>query len=329
MSISLGGELYLTCYREDAGPTIFAADGRPVELKLPGRPAFAPSFVQRFADGGWLAVEGRTWDLEPNAHVFGPDGRFSHAFFAGDGIETVLVDVRDRIWVGYSDEGIFGAGDYPPGHAARQFGPNGLVRLDDMGRLEFTFKHFARPGNLGDLLADDRSRKPSWLCALTGSSPVASLVSVEGQTVEFALDRVPDGTAISVGSGYFALFGGYDRRCMVTVVECASQRLRLIQLRDRHDSPLVPSLVATRGTMGVVLYENALYRLDLDTFIDALGLWDDGNSTTVHSAVRYMEEEFAYAPASLLTLSRSGEVGVTETPVEERPPENQPRDDCQ
>ncbi len=326
LSIGPDGEVFMSHFAEGVGSTVLGVNGDPINLKLPNSTTFVAGHLQRFVDGRWLVVDSRTEDFEPNAHIFTPDGTFSHAFYAGDGIETVLIDAADRIWIGYYDEGVFGAGDYPPGHAAREFGPNVLVRLDDHGQMEFAFNYAARGRKIWAIYAltsDDDNR--IWLSALSERVFAPALASVDGQAIEFTLDRAPDGgAAISVASDHFVFFGGSDHPCMVTIVERASRRLRLIQLRDSDDRPLSPALVATRGGMAVALHDDALYRLDLELLLDALGPWHEGNSSTVDFAVRYMDEEASYAPRSVLTRSTGAVADDRSTP---RPPGNAPRDD--
>lgn len=70
--------------------------------------------VDRFTDGQWLVVGARTRG-EPNARVFSPDGALLARFMLGDGIEHIVIDSADRIWVGWFDEGIFGDGWSVPG----------------------------------------------------------------------------------------------------------------------------------------------------------------------------------------------------------------------
>lgn len=323
LSISPKGEVYLILYRKGFGSTVHSHDGQQMPLKPPHREAFWSPSVQRFADGRWLIVEPRTEELDPNAYIFEPDGSFSHSFYAGDGIEAVLIDKLDRIWIGYFDEGVFGAVNTPPEHRMRKFGPNGLVRLDDRGELEFGFNENARDRDISDIYAltiDDANR--IWLCPYHEFY----LASVDDDTIGFVLDEAPvaGSQAMCVGPDHFVFFGGYYRDCMITVVERKTQRLRLIQLRNQDGSPFSPRLLATRGERAFAMVNDRLYRLDLDVLLDALGPWLDDNSSSVASAVRYMEEESSYADGSVLIVA-TGE--VRELPGKPRPPENQPRDD--
>lgn len=75
-----------------------------------------------------------------------------------------------------------------------------------------------------------------------------------------------------------------------------------------------------------MLMGDNLYTLDLDVLLDAVGLWADGNSSSVTSAVRYLEEERSYADSVIMTLQDDDLTSET-VPGEPRPPENPPRDD--
>lgn len=355
LSLSLDGDFYLTYYREGLGSTILDGTGRQIALETPERKAFSFPKVQRFADGRWLMVEARTSDIVPNAFVFGPDGSFSHSFYVGDGIETVLVDRSDRIWVGYFDEGIFGGGEPISLPRRLRFGPQGLVRVDGHGVMEFGFndavfgrnpsdteepepldlstltaeeanalysdpRYTRQIGDIYALTIDDEDR--IWLCPYSGFY----VASIDNDIVDFVLDSAPSAgaSAMCVGPNHFVFFGGYDRDCMVTVVERASQRLRLIQLRDQKGAPLPLQLVATRGGTVIAIADDRLYRLDLDILLDALGPWRDDNSTTVASAVQYREEEASYGETTVFILKESG-LGSKDFPGTPRPPGNQPR----
>ena len=139
----------------------------------------------------------------------------------------------------------FGAGFASPEHKARRFGPNGLVRLDDQGDVKFGFNETARDRYISDIYAltiDDEDR--IWLCPYHEFF----VASIDAQTIKFQLDNAPvaGASALSVGPDHFVFFGGYDRDCMIAVVERETLRLRLIQLIDQDGDPLTPRLIAPR-----------------------------------------------------------------------------------
>lgn len=70
--------------------------------------------IDRFTDGRWLVVASRAGN-GPNARVLTPAGSLLDRIMLGDGIEHITIDDRDRIWVGWFDEGTFGEGWSVPG----------------------------------------------------------------------------------------------------------------------------------------------------------------------------------------------------------------------
>lgn len=91
----------------------------------------AHPLVQPLPRGEFLVVGSRcAWRLEGperNARIVGSDGRVKTTGTLGDGIEHLLIDDDGEIWVGYSDEGIFGNfGWNNPG--PQPLGSPGIVR---------------------------------------------------------------------------------------------------------------------------------------------------------------------------------------------------------
>lgn len=98
-------------------------------------------FLDTFSDGRLLMVAPRSrWrgpdDYDLNAAVFDPVGGTTRRVLLGDGIAAVGVDRRDRIWVSYFDEGVFGNLGWSRQGAPRNLGSGGLVCFDvDGARL--------------------------------------------------------------------------------------------------------------------------------------------------------------------------------------------------
>ena len=76
-------------------------------------------------------AEARETTKYPNAFVCDNSGKFLRAFKFGDAINKLIIDSKDRIWVGYFDEGVFG--DF-------ELSRSGLNRFDKDGKLEYSFK---------------------------------------------------------------------------------------------------------------------------------------------------------------------------------------------
>ena len=90
-----------------------------------------PTF-DRFKDGRWLVVNSGTQE-DCNARVLSPDGATLARFKLGYGVNHLGIDASDVVWVGWTDEGIFGNGDWavpglewpPSSYGVACFDPNG------------------------------------------------------------------------------------------------------------------------------------------------------------------------------------------------------------
>ena len=60
-------------------------------------------------DGRWIVASRRSPVGRPNAKLLSTDGRQFRQFCLGDGIKHLQADTISTLWVGYSDEGIYGA----------------------------------------------------------------------------------------------------------------------------------------------------------------------------------------------------------------------------
>ncbi len=66
--------------------------------------------IDRFADGRWLVVDALSGQV--NARVLSPDGAVRDRFRLGFGIDHLMIDDDDRIWVGWGDQSIFRNSDW-------------------------------------------------------------------------------------------------------------------------------------------------------------------------------------------------------------------------
>lgn len=106
-----------------------------------GLPATNITFphVGLFSDGGCALVGARSaWrskdDFDLNGVLIGRGDSVARRVCFGDGIEDVVIDGKDRIWISYFDEGVFGsAGWSNPGPVG--FGSGGLNCFDRSGQL--------------------------------------------------------------------------------------------------------------------------------------------------------------------------------------------------
>src|SRR5688572_10081234 len=63
--------------------------------------------IEQFSDGRWLVANSRS-QSDGNARILDVEGAELRRIELGDGIEHIKIDSRDRIWVGWFDEGVFG-----------------------------------------------------------------------------------------------------------------------------------------------------------------------------------------------------------------------------
>jgi len=323
--ISPGGQVHWTYAERGKGSVILADDGKSIAPRPIGGERFYSPVGQQFPDGRWLIIERRTATTKPNAFVYDSEGTLLRSFYAGDGILTALLDAHGKIWIGYFDEGVIGAlNPRPPvGDMSYEYGPNGLIRIDDHGKIEFAYndEHPDPDRYITDIEAmtiDDENR--IWFCPYTEYF----LASVLYKQVEYVLPRAPTAGAsgLCVSTSHFAFFGGFHRSSMVALVERVTQRLRLVQLHSDDGSALSPVRVATRGTRAVAFANNKLYDLSVDGLLNALGPWTDENTSTVASAVQYLDEENSYSDSYLIHPN-----GPKTIPGKPRPPNNKPRSD--
>ena len=231
--------------------------------------------------------------------------------------------MNDKIWIGYFDEGIFGAFTQTP--KSERYGPSGLARLTDQGEIEFSYnRQFAETfiSDIHALTLDDDNR--IWFCPYT----YFFVASVSANTVrnEFARAPATGADALCVGANHVAFFGGYQQRSMVALLEKSSERVRLIQLLGNEGEPLVHAHVATRGSQAIMSVDSRLYDVSIASLLNALGPWTDNNATTLESAVQYITEEESYSE-SYAIIQSDGKTTSSIVPGVPRPPENPPRRD--
>ncbi|MEK4229518.1 hypothetical protein [Solibacillus sp. FSL H8-0538] len=94
-----------------------------------------PLFVDRmdqFSDGCYLFVSSRiAIDEGPNAIIANNQGKIVSQLLLGDGINYMQIDDSDRIWVGYTDEGVYGNFGWDPSNT---IGREGVVVFNRSGK---------------------------------------------------------------------------------------------------------------------------------------------------------------------------------------------------
>jgi hypothetical protein len=214
-------------------------------------------YVQPLPESNWLLVRGRAEnDQDANAHVFDDVGRLLRSFPAGDGIQDVQTDESGQIWISYFDEGVFGD---------TSLGRNGLVCLDDSGKLLFDFQRIPHEcvRSMADCYAlNVCSAHEAWLCYYT-DFPLVKLADF-GLANVWLRQPISGSPAFAVLDDSVLFAGGYRKRDSLFLVNLGS-------LRSKEMLPVDPagtrirkfSAFARRSVMFLATNE-ALFRIDGD-----------------------------------------------------------------
>lgn len=116
------------------------------------------NFMQ-IVDDSFLFVSSVSEENENNAFLYNKEGDILNSFYVGSGIEVCRVDDEQRIWIGYSDEGIF---------APNSMGENGIVCFDIKGQMVFNNYHLYVDKDdvppIDHCNAITMSQRDVWLC---------------------------------------------------------------------------------------------------------------------------------------------------------------------
>ncbi len=226
--------------------------------------------VQPF-DGGRLllacARAGGIWEAE-NAMIVTADGTESQRFTLFDGIEDVQIDLANRVWVSYFDEGVFGGQELPA---------EGLVCFD--ANLVPTLRF--------NSLAIARGIPEMYDCYALNVAPTADTYAYYyGESAEryFPLVHLRDGQvadvwqittvrgahSVAVGTTH-ALFGGaYRHPERLALVDLATGETEDILAVDQDGRPIITTANEGSPLASVLIWGrgNCLY------FLDRRGVWE-------------------------------------------------------
>jgi hypothetical protein len=204
-------------------------------------------------------------DYDLNAKVFSLDGELQREFLLGDGIRDVQVTSSGQIWVGYSDEGVFGNFGWN-----KPVGSSGLIQWDKFGKKTY---QFSPPAGLRSI------------CDCYVLNVVSNTETWCYYYDEFALVQIRDGQSkdhwacpISGSSGFliwrdFVLFqGGYDDHDLYHLAQLDNgnqmRSLATYRFTDEKGNSLKSRQIETRGCFLYVLEEDVCYRLDLRELVN-------------------------------------------------------------
>lgn len=185
-----------------------------VTVQQPGRPTrttaiaelrLAHPSVAALPDGELLLVGARClWSpagAAPNAAIYSADGDLIREGVVGDGVGQVCTTTGGAIWIGYSDEGIFGNYGWGlPGPAP--IGQSGLVRFDSSLHVSWEF-----PRNAESHIVDSPyvtvAGETVWACYYS----TYPIVRVEGDALTSWRNETARGGVLLVDDDLVALVG--------------------------------------------------------------------------------------------------------------------------
>jgi hypothetical protein len=211
--------------------------------------------VHWMPDEELLVVGGRArrrgGDPDHNAVVCGIDGQPARSACVGDGVGIVSTTASGAVWVGYTDEGVFGNRGWGGGPGTEPIGASGWNRFD--GQLVRTW---SPPPEIVDCYALSTSGEACFVCPYT-DWPI--LRAAPTRTGTCRLDRwatanISGARAVLSDGSIAALVGGYDERDRVAFGEMMGDSVRIAKRRGKlvlDGQPLTsePRLVGRDGIL--------------------------------------------------------------------------------
>jgi hypothetical protein len=211
--------------------------------------------VQRLPGGRWLLARGRAaGPFDPNATVLAPDGTVERRFHIGDGIAELQADATGALWVGYYDEGVFGAS--PPGDA-------GLVGFDPLGRVAFRYN------DLPDVFPVDAcyalnvaGPDDAWIYYYSAFQ----LARVGLAGVKSRCDHLPvrGFSAFATDARHLLVAGAYGEEAACTLTDLETGGAAYVSIQAPDGTPLAPGLAHGRGRLLFFRDRGSWWRVDLD-----------------------------------------------------------------
>ncbi len=166
-------------------------------------------------DGRWL-IEGRSYPTNANAIVLTPYGAVIARFKLGDGVSHMGIDASDRICVGWTDEGIFGNGDWKVRDHEWPPCSNGVACFDPNGALLPPPKWPDGSGDIAHCYALNVSGQGAWICPYT-DFPLVHFVP--GKPARWWRNVLSGPSAMAVNETHALIAGGYGAQAnRVTLV---------------------------------------------------------------------------------------------------------------
>lgn len=201
---------------------------------------------------------------EPNATVYDRNGRQQRKFFLGDGIEHVQTDGNGNIWVGYSDEGVYGNFGWQSADA--RVGVAGLSCFSRRGQKMWDFQPPEGCDHISDCYALNVTNNGAWACYYT-DFPIVFIDS--DWRIRAWRTEITGGRALAVDRGKVLVYGGYREqrtRCSLLDLEGSSaQTVADVSLALPYHVDISSATVLGRGGDLHVFDDDTWYRFSSDS----------------------------------------------------------------
>lgn len=188
--------------------------------------------MDRFPDGRWLVASSRARLGEHNGSIVEPDGRVSATLPLGDAIEHLRCASDGSIWIGYFDEGTFGA----------DLGAGGIAHLNAQGELLWSFNEGKKVGDplVFDCYALTLDRDEMWSC-FYNDFPIVRVADAR-ETI-WANTAIAGAKALAVDGSFVLLAGGYGpdatRLALLKLADGEARLLGSYELPELENAALI------------------------------------------------------------------------------------------
>lgn len=222
--------------------------------------------VDEFSDGRWLVVNSRSRG-DGNARILSADGTEERRVELGDGIEHVKVDDRQRIWVGWFDEGVFGNDRWRVSGLKWAPSAHGIAAFDDQGAVI----HHANLESVADCYALNVVGNTAWACTYT-DFPIWQMI--EGRERVWTTNL--SGTrALAVSNRHVLAAGGYkeatNRAVLLRLNESRAETVGEWRLPFGVGYPSDVSMIDGRGDVLHVVSGDNWFRWRVRDFVKLCG----------------------------------------------------------
>jgi hypothetical protein len=218
--------------------------------------------VDRFPDGRWLVADSRSEPTIANGRIFSADGTAVGAITLGDGIEHLAFAPDWSLWVGYFDEGVFGAHD-----ELEPLGKAGIAKLDTAGNVLWRLNNPKR-WLVSDCYAMSLTGNDLWSCVYMDFP----IIRIRDGEVTTWSNSVKGAKAIAADDDYVILAGGYgepERIVLLRLLDGVAEEQARLELSPRER--FQPSLVIGRDAVLHVVIDGIWRRISTDTWRAHIG----------------------------------------------------------